>query len=131
MATSGTGGISACVSLTIIGGPPQVSAGVFAPAPVHVERVGDSVRVTPDDPSATFRMQLQVAGANLSGTASGEYLSGGTPVRVSGRTSGTGAVVTGIVGGTAASASGALDGNVGNETMTCFNNGHAWSLKPR
>ena len=130
MATSGASGFSTCVSLTIIGDgivPPLV--GIFAPAPVHVERNGSSVTITPDDPAATFRMQLQLAGGTLSGTASGQYRSGTMPIAVSGRSSDTGAVVAGIVG--TASVTGALDGTVSDGTMSCSNNGHGWLLTPR
>ena len=128
MSTSGTSGFSSCVSLTIQGTPPP-SAARSAATPAHVERAGTSVTITPDDPSATFRMQLQIASANLSGTASGQYRSSATPIAVVGRAAGTPAAATGTIG--PVSASGVLEGAVSVDAMTCTNNGHAWSLTPR
>jgi hypothetical protein len=128
MSTSGTSGLSSCVSLTIGGAPPAFAA-VFVPTPVHVERVGNSVTIAPDDPSATFRMQLQIAGAALSGTASGQYGSSATPITVTGRSSEASAAVTGTIG--ASFASGALEGTVGVAGWSCTNNGHSWMLGAR
>ena len=130
MATSGTSGFSSCVSLTI-GPPPPALTGVFVPTPVHLERTGNSATIAPDDPSATFRMQLQLSGATLSGTASGQYRSSATTVTVNGPLSApTGpALATGIVG--PSSITGALDGSVSVGDMTCTNNGHGWSLMTR
>jgi hypothetical protein len=128
MSTSGTSGFSSCVSLTMGGAPPAFAA-VFVPTPVHVERVGNGVTISPDDPSATFRMQLQIAGAALSGTASGQYRSSATPITVTGRSSDAPAAVTGTIG--ANSASGALEGTVGLDGVSCTNNGHSWMLSAR
>jgi len=125
MATSGNSGVSACVSQTISGSPPFVA--VAAPTPVHVERTGNSATIVPDDPSATFRMQLQIAGANVSGTASGQYRTSATPIAVTGTSSGS-AAVNGVVG--QPFTSGSLDGSVSVDGMTCMNNGHTWSLRP-
>jgi hypothetical protein len=127
MSTSGTSGFSSCVSLTIGGAPPAFAA-VFVPTPVHVERAGNSVTISPDDPSATFRMQLQIAGATLAGSASGQYRSSAT-LTVTGRSSDTPAAVTGTVG--LASASGALEGTVSVDALSCTNNGHSWMLSAR
>jgi len=128
MSTSGQSGISSCVSMTIGGSPPAFAA-VFVPTPVHLERAGNDVTIAPDDPSATFRMQLQIAGANLSGKAAGQYRSSATTITVSGPTSGTAAAATGTLG--QASASGVLDGVVSVDAITCMNNGHGWTLAPR
>jgi hypothetical protein len=127
MATSGTSGSSVCFSVTIGGSPGLVA--VIVPTPVQVERSGDTVTVRPDDPTATFRMQLQLAGANLAGTASGQYRSSATTVTVSGPLSAPTAEATGIVG--PSSISGTLNGTVSVESMGCSNNGHSWSLTPR
>jgi hypothetical protein len=127
MATSGTSGFTTCASLTI--DTSAVLVGVAVPTPVHVERTGTIVTIAPDDASATFRMQLQVAGANLSGTASGQYSSSATTVAVAGRSGAAPATLIGLLGG--ASASGMLDGTVSVDSGTCSNNGHSWTLRPR
>jgi len=128
MSTSGTSGFSSCVSLTIDGASPGFAA-VFVPTPVHLERVGNSVTISPDDPSATFRMQLQIAGATLSGTASGQYRTSATPIAVTGRPSDTPAAVIGTIG--LVSASGVLEGTVSIDGFSCTNNGHSWMLSAR
>ena len=84
--------------------------------------------VTPDDPSATFRMDLQIAGANLAGTASGQYGSSATAIAVTGRT-GTPAAVIGTIGPDFAS--GAVEGTISVAGMSCTNNGHSWTLRAR
>jgi hypothetical protein len=129
MATSGRSGISACVSLTI-GGEPPAFAAVIVPIAVQVSHSGGTVTIVPDDPAATFRMQLQMAGASVSGTASGQFQSSATTVTVAGRFSDPSpAAVTGIVG--PAVASGALDGSVSVQGLSCTNDGHTWMLAPR
>ena len=128
MSTSGTSGFSSCLSLTAGGAPPAFAA-VIVPVPVQVERVGNNVTITPDDPSATFRMQLQIAGAALSGTASGQYRSSATPITVTGRSSDAPAAVSGTIG--VNSAAGALEGTVGVDALSCTNNGHGWMLRSR
>jgi hypothetical protein len=127
MSTSGTSGFSSCVSLTIDGQPPAFVA-VAVPTPVRVERAGNSVTITPDDPSATFRMDLQLAGANLAGTASGQYGGSVAPIAVTGR-SGTPAAVIGTIG--SAFTGGALEGTISVAEMSCTNNGHSWTLRAR
>jgi len=128
MSTSGTSGFSSCVSLTIGDAPPAFAA-VVVPTPVHLDRVGNSVTISPDDPSATFRMQLQIAGATLSGTASGQYRISAMPIAVTGRSSDTPAAVTGTIG--SVFASGALEGTVSVDALSCTNNGHSWTLRAR
>jgi len=127
MAPTGASGISTCAMA--IGGPLPPFSAVFVPTSVHVERAGNSATITPDDPSATFRMQLQIAGAALSGTASGQYRSSATPITVTGTSSAAPAVVRGILGSD--SASGVLDGTVSVDSMSCTNNGHEWTLTAR
>ena len=96
MATSGDSRYSYCVSLTI-GGEMPAFAAVFVPTPVQVNHDGNTVTITPDDPAATFRMHLQVTGATLSGTASGEFQSSATTVTVAGASSNGSAAATGSV----------------------------------
>lgn len=127
MATSGTG-ISTCVSLTS-GGEAPAFAAVFVPTSVQVNHSGNTITVTPDDPTATFRMQLQVVGSALSGTASGKFQSSATTVTVSGASSDGSATATGIVAG--AIASGGISGSVSVQGLNCTNSGHTWTLAPR
>jgi hypothetical protein len=124
MSTTGSSGISTCVGFP--GGQPGF-VGISAPTAAQVERTGDSITVRPDDPAATFRMDLQISGATVSGTASGQYRSAATVIAVGG--SSGAAVVTGILG--PSFMSGALTGSVSVESLTCSNNGHSWSLAPR
>jgi hypothetical protein len=136
MSTSGNSGFSFCVSGR--GEPPSFAA-VSVPTPVQVHHSGNTIDITPDDPAATFRMQLQMSGANLSGTASGQFQSSATTVTVLGHAPPPAlATATGIVG--PVFASGALDGAVGVGTGTsgtvqpdilCTSNGHTWMLAPR
>jgi hypothetical protein len=81
MSTSGNSGFSFCVSGH--GQPPSFAA-VSVPTPVQVNHIGNTIDITPDDPAATFRMQLQMSGANLSGTAAGRFQSSATTVTVLG-----------------------------------------------
>jgi hypothetical protein len=127
MGTSSSSGINLCTSVLVDGNPPPFGA-VFVPAPVRVDRTGNSVSVTPEDPAATFRMQLQLAGTSVSGVASGSFQSSATTVTVS-NFSNAPATATGVVG--PASASGTLDGTVSVQGLSCTNNGHTWTLAPR
>jgi len=126
MATSGSGGFSTCVSITIGGATPTpVTAPVSAS--VHVVHDGSIVIVTPDDPTATFRMDLQVSGLALAGTAAGQYQGSGTTMTVGG---GAGsAAATGTFG--PSTVSGTLDGTVTAGGTSCTNNGHTWVLSPQ
>jgi len=131
MSTSGNSGFSTCVSLTS-GGESPAFAAVFVPTLVHVSHSDDTITITPDDPSATLRIQLQQAGASLSGTAAGQFQSTSTVVTVSGRSAGAAAAATGIiepVGPTLVS--GAIDGTISIQGLSCTNNGHTWTLAPR
>lgn len=129
MSTSGSG-VSSCVSLTA--GAPPAFAAVFVPTSVHVNQSGPTITVTPDDPAATFRMQLQLTGSTLSGAASGQYQSGGSTIAVSGASSGGAAIATGVVGSFGPYVvSGMLTGTVSVQDMSCTNNGHTWTLMPR
>jgi hypothetical protein len=125
MSTPSSGGGS-CFSIG--DGSGSGVTGVIAPTAVQVERSGDAVTVRPDDPSATFRMQLQLSGAALTGTASGQYRSSATNVTVGGASLGSAASAVGAVA--PSSASGALYGTVSVEGMTCVNGAHTWTLTP-
>jgi hypothetical protein len=132
MAISGNSGISSCVSQTIGGQPPGFAA-VFVPTPVQVNHTGNAIAITPDDPAATFRMQLQVAGAGVTGTASGQYRSTGTTIGTTISVAGPGAGGTAAAAGTVGpeTASGFITGTVSVDSMSCTNNGHSWLLLPR
>lgn len=127
MSTAGSG-ISACVSATA-GGEAPVFTNVFVPTSVQVNHSGNTIIITPDDPAATFRMQLQLAGSTLSGTASGQFQSSATTVTVTGTLPNASAAATGIVVGPS-SVSGGLNGTVSVQGLSCTNNGHSWMLAP-
>jgi len=128
MSTSGAG-ISTCVSVTA-GAEAPVFTNVFVPTPVQVNHSGNTIMITPDDPAATFRMQLLLAGATLSGTASGQFQSSGTMVTVTGASPNVSAAASGIVVGPS-NVSGGLNGTVSVQGLSCTNNGHTWTLAPR
>lgn len=129
MSTSGNSGFRSCVSLTA-GGESPALAGVFVPTPVRVDHSGSTITITPDDPAATFRMQLQLAGATLSGAASGAFQSSATTVKVTGASSDGSAAATGVVVGPS-NVSGVINGTVSVQGLSCTNNGHTWILAPR
>jgi hypothetical protein len=113
-----------------INGEASAFANVPVPTPVQLDHGGDTITVTPDDPAATFRMQLKEAGAGLSGTASGKFQSGATTVTVSGTSPNASAAATGVVG--PSGALGRLNGSVSvNPGLGCTNNAHGWTLAPR
>ena len=132
MSTSGDSGFSACVSLTIGGEAPPAFASVSVPTPVQLDHSGDTITVTPDDPAATFRMQLQEIGPGLSGTASGKFQSGATTITVSGTSPNASAAATGVIVIGASGAIGRLNGTVSVlPGLGCTNNAHGWTLAPR
>jgi hypothetical protein len=106
---------------------------VFVPTPVHVVHTGNDVTITPDDPSATFRMRLQASGENnLSGTAAGQYGSGGSTLAVTGASADGTAPAIGIVGSSGPyAASGSITGTLTVGSMSCTNDGHGWTLMVR
>lgn len=124
---TGVGCSTASLCYGISGAAPLVAISV--PAAVRVERVADAVTVRPDDATATFRMDLQIAGTALSGTASGQYRSGATTVRVDNGTPVGAAVVTGTL--LAPFVSGRLTGAIDIGGTGCSNDGHRWTLTPR
>jgi hypothetical protein len=96
---------------------------------VQVTHTGNAVTIAPEDPAATFRMQLQLAGASATGTASGQFGSAGATINVSGTSAGEPATATGQVATTLAS--GVMSGTLSVQGLSCTNNAHGWQLKPR
>jgi hypothetical protein len=102
-----------------IGGPDSMGfsfcVGDFGPnlgvlaTNVELQHTGNTVTIQPDDSTATFRMDLQMSGAGLSGTASGQFPVSGRVFAVAGQGQSPAAAV-----GTARSsgAAGNLTGNV-------------------
>lgn len=126
--------------LMVCGGNPTLNAGPLS-TNVGLQHSGSTVTIQPDDSTATFRMNLQMSGATLAGTASGQFLSAGNVVGVGGQGDSPA-----VVAGTASSsgAAGNLTGNVSASgttgtvgaggivitgAVTC--NGGNWSITPR
>lgn len=132
MSTSGdpvcTGSGCVTASLCVSTGGVQPIA-ISVPIEVRAERTGDDVAIRPEDGSATFRMNLRISGAALSGTASGQFRSGGHVVTVDGGTPQSAATVMGTTA--PVFASGSLEGAIMIGGAGCSNNGHRWSLLPR
>jgi hypothetical protein len=119
LSITGGVGISACLSS---GAQP----GSALPTNVQVEHTGNTVTIQPEDSTATFRMDLQMSGTVVSGTASGEYRSGATTVTVTGLKSD----IADAIGTVAESgAAGNLTGWVAIPGVSC--NGGNWSLTTR
>jgi hypothetical protein len=108
---------------------------------VELQQTGNTVTIQPDDSTATFRMELQMSGATLSGTASGQFLSTGRVVAVGGQgespaaavgtasSSGAGGNLTGNVSASGTSGTVSAGGIVSTGGLTC--NGGNWSLTTR
>jgi hypothetical protein len=109
-----------------VGEPPSMRAVTTA---VHLERSGDTISIRPEDPSASFRMELHVEANALSGTASGQFRDGNVQLSVVSGQGQSAAAVTGTV--QAASVAGKIDGQVGLGGYSCSSNGHTWNLVPR
>lgn len=120
---SGTGCVTGSLCSSI-GGAAIVDVSVATS--VHAELSGDTLVVRPDNSADTFRMDLHLAGATLTGTASGTYESGGFQLSVFGNGAGTPADATGTV--TPPFLTGRLDGMVQINGSACANNGHTWRL---
>ena len=134
--TGAATGFSSCV-----GSGGMADPGVLA-TNVELQHTGNTVTIQPDDSTATFRMDLQMSGATLLGTASGQFLiTGGRVVAVAGQ---GGSVVPAVGTASSSGAAGNLNGNVsvsgtvviagtGSATVTpglSCNGGH-WSVTPR
>jgi hypothetical protein len=108
---------------------------------VELQHTGGSVTIQPDDATATFRMDLQMSGDTLSGTASGQFLSTGRVVAVAGQgastaeavgtasSSGAGGNLTGNVSANTTSGTVGAGGIVSTSGLAC-NSGN-WSVTPR
>jgi hypothetical protein len=128
MSTLGKSGPGTCVN---VDGAHSFVA-VFVPTPVQVVHTGDNVTITPDDPSATFRMQLQASGASLSGTAAGQYGSGASTLAVTGASADGKAFAAGVVDSAGPyTVSGSITGTLTVGSTSCTNDGHGWTLMPR
>ena len=125
-----TGGVCVGVVLCVsTGGTPSTTS---VSTPVTVERAGDTVTVRPQGGSETFRMDVQLSGATVNGTASGSYTDGRHTLSI-----GSGVFVTDpsppVVSGTvlSATAAGKIDGMVWVDGYGRSTNGHTWVLTPR
>jgi hypothetical protein len=129
----GGGQFSTCVSSGAL------DTGALA-ANVELQHTGSAVAIQPDDSTATFRMDLQMSGATLSGTATGQFLSTGRVVAVAGQGAAAAAVVGtatnsgaggNLTGNVSASAGGTVGagGIVSTVGVSC--NGGNWSVSPR
>jgi len=96
---------------------------------VRLDRAGDSVSIRAEDPSATIRLDLQLTGSALGGTALGQFRDGAQQVVVAPSAGQQAAVATGIV--MTASVAGRIQGQMSVGGYSCSNNGHSWTLTPR
>ena len=119
-----------------VGTPTLADIGALA-TNVELQHAGNTVTIQPDDSTATFRMDLQMSGATLLGTASGQFVSGERVVAVTGQ-GGSPATVAGTA--STSGAEGNFTGNVGASGsvviggpqvpgLTC--NGGNWTLAQR
>jgi hypothetical protein len=121
------GGICSSLSLCSgVGGPPSVRTVTTV---VRLDRSGNAVTIRPEDASSTFRLDLNVSGRAVDGTASGELRSGTAQMSVG---SGQGGQTAAVAAGTMlpASVAGTIDGQVSIGGYGCSNNGHSWALSP-
>jgi hypothetical protein len=121
------GGFCTSVGLCIaLGAPPPVSTLATV---VSLDRSGDAVTIRPQDPSATFRLDLSIAGTALAGTASGQFRDGALQISVAPGAGQSAGVATGTM--LAGSVAGRIDGQVSIGGYSCSNNGHMWTLTQR
>ena len=118
------GGFCTSVGLCIGMSPPVRTLATV----VSLDRSGDAVTIRPQDPSATFRLDLRIAGTALAGTASGQFRDGALQISVAGPGQSPG-VATGTM--LAGSVAGRIDGQVSIGGYSCSNNGHMWTLTQR
>jgi hypothetical protein len=116
-----------CIMVSMCGGVDGAPSATSAAAAVCLERFGDAITIRPEDATASFRMDLSVAGNSVSGTASGKFLDGALPVSVGGTQSPVKVTGTKLP----ASVAGGLEGQVDIGWYGCSNNGHGWTLVPR
>jgi hypothetical protein len=122
-----TNGICTSLTLCIGGGDPASARPVTSV--VRVDRAADAITIRPEDTSASFRMELKIAAAAVSGTASGQLRDGTGQLSIGSGEPQSRAAVSGVV--LATSVSGKIDGQVGVSGYSCSNNGHTWTLVPR
>jgi hypothetical protein len=129
MSTTGDGTSGANTSSTSCYGIPDGIIGVSVPTFVQVDHAATTIVIRPVDPSATFRMDLQISGAAMSGSASGQYAVGPAIVRVDNGTPGSAAVATGaLLPSPISIVTGKITGTVDVGGIGCSNNGHSWTL---
>jgi len=131
----GGGQFSACVGSPGIQDPGALSTNV------ELRHSGNTVSIQADDPTATFRMDLQMSGSTLLGTASGQFPITGRTVAVAGQ---GGSAAAAVGSASSSGAAGNLTGNVSVSgsiiiggmgsvvdvpSLAC--NGGNWSVTPR
>ena len=112
----------------------QSSDGVFTGGPslstlttlVRLDRSGDAVTVSTEDPAATFRIDLHMSGTALDGTVAGQFRDGAVQATVSAREGRSAATTTAAV--MSGSVTGKIDGRVSIGGYSCSSNAHAWTL---
>ena len=121
---------SICTSISVCVGDSGASAVRTLATIVRLDRSGDAVTIRPDDSSASFRLDLQVSGTVVGGTAAGQFRDGALQISVEpGGGAQSSAVATGTV--LATSVVGKINGDVAIGGFSCSNNGHTWTLSPR
>jgi hypothetical protein len=118
-----------CTSLTLCIGSSDPRSVLAVTTAVRVDRAADAITIRPEDTSASFRMELRIAEAAVSGTASGQFRDGNGQLSIGSGDPQSRASVSGVV--LATSVSGKIDGQVGVSGYSCSNNGHTWTLVSR
>src|SRR5256885_715097 len=109
---------SVCTSLSLCVGDSGASPVRTLATVVRLDRAGDAVTIRPDDSSATFRLDLQVSGAAVGGTAAGHFRDGALQISVEpGGGEQSAAVATGTV--LATSVVGKIKGDVAIGGYSC------------
>ena len=96
---------------------------------VRLDRSGDAVTVSTEDPAATFRIDLHMSGTALDGTVAGQFRDGAVQASVSAREGRSAATTTAAV--MSGSVTGKIDGRVSIGGYSCSSNAHAWTLARR
>jgi hypothetical protein len=119
-----TGGI--CTGLTLCVGPVGGPSLATLTTLVRLDRSGDVVTVSTEDPAATFRIDLHMSGTALDGTVAGQFRDGAVQASVSARDGRSAATTTAAV--MSGSVTGKIDGRVSIGGYSCSSNAHAWTL---
>ena len=93
---------------------------------VRLDRLGDAVTVSAEDPTATFRIDLHMAGTALDGTTVGQFRDGAVQASVTARDGHSAATTTAAV--MSGSVAGKIDGRVSIGGYSCTSNAHTWTL---